>query len=286
MRANRTRHPHLRLAGISIAVTLLLAACSGPDDFGSALPTQSPVATETSVPTPTSAPEPTPTEEPTATIEPTTETSPTAESEPEMSPTVDVEPTVESEPTAESTPEPAPPAETPSAEASLPSLEEVGEGGYMLVDQGERTDQQLAQAYMDSAGHLERLEEWGFQQHVFREFTRNDSEQAEPPRYILATVNVYGSPEQADMALQWLQGFQTNQGAGVADTPQIGDASVALTVRTSQGEDTASVYVRLGDRTYIYYGQGANPLPKVLEVANRVIERLQGTGDIALSSWR
>lgn len=286
MRANRTRLARIRLAGISIAATLLLAACSGPDDFGDAQPTPTPIATETAAPSPTPEPEPSPTDEPTATSEPTPAASPTAESEPVTSPTVDVEPTADTEPTTESTPEPEPTGDVPSAEEALPSLEEVGEGGYMLVDQGERTAQQLAQAYMDADGHLERLEEWGFQQHVYREFTRNDSDQAEPPRYILATVNVYGSPEQADIALQWLQGFQTNQGAGVVEAPQLGDASVALTVRTAQGEDTASVYVRLGDRTYIYYGQGANPLPKVLEVATRVVERLQGAGEIARSGWR
>lgn len=277
MGTSEPRRHGYRLVCAGLGAALMLAACTGPDEFGGDAPSPSPTATiePTVTPTPTvepsPTPEPTPTEEPTP--EPTPEPSPTEE--PAETPTPEAEPTTEAEPTEEA-PEPTEAAQVPGAMESLPGLEELGEGGYIVADQGERTADQLAQAYTDSNTHLQRLDEWGFQQHVYREFTRNEGDSDnELPRYVLATINVYGSPELADLALQWLERLQLNQGATSVDPPDLGDAAVAVTVRTTQGEETASVYIRSGDRTYIYYAQGSEPLPKVLEVAARVFERLQ-----------
>jgi hypothetical protein len=268
-----------------VGAMVLITACSGPDEFGSGAPTQvpSPTTTPTEQPSPTPEPAPTSTLEPSPTPSPEPAPSATSEPEPENTPTPEVEPTPEPEPTSTSMPTPQP----PGAMESLPTLEDFGNGGYVLADQGERSAEQLASAYVESSAHLQRLEDWGFQQHVYREFTRTPGESdAEPPRYVLATINVYGSPEQAAMALQWLERLQLNQGAASVDPPELGEEAVAVTVRTSQGEDTASVYIRSGDRTYIYYAQGDDPLPMVLDLSKRVFERLRQAESTAGFGWQ
>ena len=50
------------------------------------------------------------------------------------------------------------------------------------------------------------------------------------PYDVLATVNEYGSPEQANDALLWLKSLALSQGASEVDPPRVGDASVALTL--------------------------------------------------------
>ena len=271
------RHPVRWQVSLIAAAVFLIAGCSGPDQFGNGAPTPipSPTPIPTEVPSPTPEPDPTATSEPSPTPSPEPQPSATPEPEPQDTPTPDVEPTPEPEPTPASTPT----AQPPGAMDSLPVLEDFDNAGFILADQGERSAEQLAQAYIETAAHLQRLEDWGFQQHVYREFTRSAGESdAEPPGYVLATINVYGSPEQAALALQWLERLQLNQGATAVDPPELGEEAVAVTVRTSQGEDTASVYIRSGNRTYIYYAQGDNPLPMVLELSQRVFERLQLTG--------
>jgi hypothetical protein len=285
MDVSRLRQPVRWHVSLIVAAVFLAAGCSGPDQFGNLAPTAvpSPSPTPTETPSPTPEPEPTPTSEPSPTSSPLPTPSPTSEPEPQDTPTPDVEPTPPPDPTPTVTSTPQP----PGAMDSLPVLEDFNNGGFILADQGERSAEQLAQAYIETAAHLQRLEDWGFQQHVYREFTRTPGESdAEPPRYVLATVNVYGSPEQAAMALQWLERLQLNQGAASVDPPDLGDEAVAVTVRTSQGEDTASVYVRSGNRTYIYYAQGNNPLPMVQELSQRVFERLQLAAPIAGFEWR
>ena len=284
-----TRGRFRRLLTVTGVLTvLLLAGCSGPDQFGinPLTPVVVVTATATSVPIP--EPQPSPTASPTVTPEPTPEPSPTPEVE--RTPSPSPEPTDEPEPTAAASEEADAATATPSqvdAMDALPRLEELNpEAGYVVADQGERTADQLAQAYMDSNAHLARLEEWGFVQHVFREFTRGESGPEDTlPTYVLATVNVYGSPEQADMAMQWIERSQISQGSIVVDAPDVGDAAIALTHRTSQGEDAAWVVYRYGSRVYIYYAQGNQPLDEVFTVAERVFERIANPGEIASQGW-
>lgn len=265
------------LVGAILAAALALVSCSGPDQFADPPLTPDARPSPTSVATEAGDAPAVPTEQDSATA--TESAEPTSTEEP---PTPTPEPTAEPTPTEEPTPTPVP----VSPMEALPRLEELPEGGYIVANQGDRTADQLAQAYTDSAAHLTRLEDWGFQQHVFREFTRNETGPDDTrPTYVLATVNVYGSPEQADMALQWLEDFQVNQGATTVEPPQVGDAAVAITVTTSQGEATASVYVRLESRIYIYYAQENEPLPEVVSLAERVLERLTGGGNVARSDW-
>lgn len=271
------RQPRRAFIVAALILSLMLTACSGPDEFGDEV--QTPVTGALSTPvndvatTPTSAARATPTDDD-ATETPDVET---PDTEP-ATPTVEQTPTVADTPAPEttSTPEVEPTAtqEALGGMDPLPRLEELSEGGYIVADQGERSDEQLAQAYSDPTAHLLRLDEWGFRQHVYREFTRQAAENDPLPSYVLATINVYGSPEQADLAFQWLEDLQINQGARTAAAPELGDAAVAVTVATAQGIPTASVYVRYGSSTYIYYAEGGDPLPRMIALAEQVFGRI------------
>jgi len=142
--------------------------------------------------------------------------------------------------------------------------------GYTIAEEGTRTAEELANAYADAPAHLRRLDEWGFRQHLFRSFTRTGSENDQLPPVILTTINEYGSDEQAEAALQWLRQLGTATGATDAEAPQLGDNVVALTVPTSTGVPTASIYVREGAVLFVYYAEGGNPLPVVDDIATKV----------------
>jgi hypothetical protein len=278
----RIRSTAVLVLAVSVVVTVFLVACSGPDQFGGEGISPSATGEPAAASTPVTEPESTPTADPTPTEEVTPEPEPTATEEP-AEPTSTPEPTAEPEPTPTDEPEePTPtPQPVPPGDA-LPVLEELSDGGYILANEGDRTADQLAQAYIDADAHLARLEEWGFQQHVFREFTRNPTGEGDTlPAYVLATVNVYGSPEQADLALQWLERLQVSQGATVVDPPDIGDAALSMTQQTTTGEAVAWVIYRLDDRIYIYYAQGNEPMPEATRIATTVHQRLRGEGESA-----
>lgn len=244
------------LAGALSAV--LVVACTGPESGDDADPTPIPLApstatTEAAVATatlPATATEP---------ASPTTAPIVTAEA----SPTVGASPTTDGSPAASGNPREA-----------LPTLADLPGEGYSIAQEGSRTAQDLANAYEDNTAHLKRLNEWGFKQHVYREFARDPSGPDDPlPPVILATVNEYGSPEQADAAIQWLNRLGTTQGATEVEPPRIGDNVVAITIPTADGEPTASIYVREESFVYVYFAQGGDPLGAVRGIAQKVFDR-------------
>jgi hypothetical protein len=146
--------------------------------------------------------------------------------------------------------------------------------GYTIAEEGSRTAQELANAYSDQAAHLRRLEEWGFKQHLYRAFSRSSAGANDPlPYSILSTINEYGSDEQAEAALQWLRQLGAATGATDAEAPTLGDNAVALTVPTSDGVQTASIYVRDGPVLFVYFAEGGDPLPAISHVATTVFGR-------------
>ncbi|MGE3845149.1 MAG: hypothetical protein AB7I50_26615 [Vicinamibacterales bacterium] len=144
---------------------------------------------------------------------------------------------------------------------------------YTIAEEGTRTAEELAEAYADPAAHLRRLDEWGFKRHIFRAFSLENSNDNRLPPTILATINLYGSDEQAEDALQWLRQLGTATGATDAEAPSIGDNAVALTVPTSDGVSTASIYVRDGAILFVYFAEGGDPLPAVTGIATKVFSR-------------
>lgn len=155
----------------------------------------------------------------------------------------------------------------------LPELADMPGDGYIVADEGTRTAEDLAEAYADPAAHLRRLEEWGFKRHLYRAFSRDGSGSGTLPPSILATINEYGSDEQAEAALQWLRQLGAATGAEAAEAPPVGDNAVAQTVATADGVPTASVYVRDGAVLFVYFAQGGDPLPAVSSIAVKAFGR-------------
>lgn len=244
-----------------ILVLLLLAlavavACAGPETGDDRDPTPTPTHTATA----SSTEEP-----PTATVAASPTTAPTATPEPTA--------TSDASPAAASPTVAASPTEAATLPERLPLLDEMPGQGYTIAEEGTRTAQELASAYSDAPAHLRRLEEWGFKQHLFRAFTRESADDGRLPPFILATINEYGSDEQAEAALQWLRQLGTATGATDAQAPSIGDNAVALTVPTSTGVPTASIYVREGPVLFVYFAEGGDPLPAVDSIATKVFGR-------------
>jgi len=235
------------------AVLVLALACSGPESGDDADPTPTPTATPTATPVP-----PTPTA--TATVAPTE----TLTASPTTSPT-----TASASPTGN-----ASPTAVADLQSLLPPLDTLpgGGAGYIVAEEGARSAQELANAYSDPAAHLQRLNTWGFKRHVFRAFAR-DGEEGDLPSTILATINEYGSPEQASDAVAWLERLATTQGATEADAPDLGDEAVAVTLPTAGGSPTASIYVRDGAIVYVFFAQGGDPLPAISSIAATVLRR-------------
>lgn len=255
-----------------LLVLLLVAACSGPETGDDHDPTPTPLPTATA----TSTPEPTSTSEPTATSESTETATETAEG---------------TSTAAGSTGTPAAGATAtgsatttdnqPPIEESLPTAEKLPVEGYSVVNQGTRTAIELAQAYADPSEHLTRLNQWGFQSHYFREFTlQADVQDEAAPGYVLTTVNVYGSPDQAAEALQWLRNQNHALGHTFVDpAPELGDEATASTVQTADGVPTAIEFVRVGPRLYAAFAQGGDPLPFIQQLSETMIQGLSGEGE-------
>jgi len=255
----------IRSLALTVLVMAIATACTGPDTGDDRDPTPTP--TETATPTPSPTPEP-----PMPTVEASPTVAPTAT--PEPTPTTDASPTRSASPTVAASPT----AEPVASNAWLPTLAEMPGDGYFVAEEGSRTAQELANAYVDQAAHLRRLGEWGFKQHLYRAFARSSSSDTDTlPYAILTTINEYGSDEQADAALEWLRQLGTATGATPAEAPQIGENAVALTVPTSTGVPTASVYIRQGPTLFVYFGEGGDPLAAISTVAANVFSRQNGT---------
>ena len=243
---------------------LLSVACSGPDTGDDRDPT--PTATATSVPTATATATATPSPTATATL------APTATLTPSPSPTqTAATPTNAGSPSA---PSGSPTAVNQELKDRLPKLAEMPGDGYTISAEGTRTAQELANGYADNAAHLQRLTDWGFKAHVYREFAHTPTGADDSLPYdILGTINVYGSPEQAQMALDFLKKLDTSQGQQEVDAPSIGDMAAAFTVNTADGTPTASLYVRVSDSVYVYFAQGGKPLDAVTAISQKVFSR-------------
>ncbi len=258
----------IRSASIAILVVMIVA-CAGPDDRDDADPTAISPAVET--PAADSTEESTP---PAAQISATATsqlatptTTATSEPTPTRTPVA---------PTATLTPAPTATSFALGLEASMPSVDQLPDPGYFLANQGSLSALDLANSYSEPSAHLERLNEWGFKEHLFREFSRESSGAADPlPTYILTTVNEYGSSEQAGEAMDWLRSLNGSQGHEFVDPPpELGDLAMASTVSTAEGVPSAIVFVQLGSRVYAYFAQGGDALTLVLDLARVNTQRI------------
>ncbi len=265
-----------RLTTLIVVMGILLAAglsCAGPDSRDDRDPTATPAVTATS---PESPAENATESEPSATLEAGTPTetiaataTATHTSEPSPTPTLEA-PSATASPTATATAFPL------GLEASLPQTDQLSDPGFFLANQGSLSALDLANSYNDSSAHLERLDEWGFKEHLFREFGRDSAGDADPvPLYLLTTVNEYGSPEQALDAMDWLRALNSSQGHEFVDpAPEIGDLTIASGVETADGTPSAIVFVQMGPRIYAYFAQSGDPLAFVLALAEQNTRRI------------
>lgn len=255
---------------LMVGAIALFAACAGPENRDDLDPTATAVERQASEEPPPTATEEIDVEASAAPKETSTATaSATATSTP-----TPVPPTPTPEPTATATPLPI------DLVDSLPVAGQFPAEGYFLANQGTYSALDLANFYSDSAAHLERLDEWGFKEHRFREFSRDAQNESDPnPDYVLTTVNEYGSDDQAADALDWLRSLNASQGQTFVDPdPDIGDNAFASSVKTSDGTSTSIVYVQIGPRVYAYFGQGGEPLDFVLELAESNTARILDAG--------
>ena len=259
---------------LTAALVALVIACAGPDDRDDTDPTRTLAEQPTEV-----AVTPSPTDETGADASPTEDAtgSPTETAEPTPSPTTPSSPTPTEEPAATETPTALP----VNLDESLPGAGDLPGENYFLANEGTQSALDLANSYQDSSAHLERLDEWGFQEHVFREYSRESTGEDDPlPGYVLTTVNEYGSDEQAADALDWLRSLNASQGQEFVDPdPELADGAFASSVGTADGTRTAIVYVQLGPRVYAYFAQGGEPLDFVLELATDSTARIIDTPD-------
>lgn len=255
-----------KLILLGIILVLLAGACSGPESGDDADPTATPLPTATATETPTPTPEPTETPEP----EPTATEEGVAPTEEGGEPSGDAA-------TAEASDDAAPTEAVPQIGLveSLPTVEELPGDGFVLANQGSRTALELANAYSDSSAHLERLTTWGFTEHHFREFSRETAGPEDPvPNYVLATVNVYGSPELADEAIAWFAEFNRMQGHQEVNPPPVGENAIASEVPTADGTPTAITFIRLGPRVYVYFASGGHPMSLLTQMAQNTFARI------------
>jgi hypothetical protein len=168
----------------------------------------------------------------------------------------------------------SPTSSTQQLKDELPLLADLPAEGFTIASEGTHTAQELANGYADNAAHLQRLTDWGFKAHVYREFAHAASGADDPlPFDILCTVNQYGSPDQAQLAIEFLKKLDLSQGKTEVDAPNVGEVAVALTVPTADGTPTASIYVRKGDSVYVYFAEGGKPLEAVTAIAQKVFAR-------------
>ena len=261
-----------KLPVVFCAAVLVAVACTGPDDRDDVDGTLSITATTSTV----SIPVATGTPELAAQLTPTAAPSPT--------PTETPAPTLTETPTPPTpTPEPTPtPTQLPiGLEDSLPVAEELPGSGFFLANQGSRSALELAQSYADSSEHLVRLDSWGFKEHIFREFGRDDtSDGSELPGFVLTTVNEYGSADQAKDALDWLRSWNGSLGhVFVNPDPDLGAAAFASSVLTADGVTTAITYVQIGPRIYAYFAQGGDALEFSVDLATQNTDRIASASD-------
>ena len=206
------------LAGI----VLVMTACAGPEDRDDVDFTPTP-ATQQTAPTPAA-----------------TEIATTVVA---LNPTATETPAPSATATSTATETPVPPTPTPEPTAtataipiglaeSLPQTDDLLADGFFLANQGSRSALELANSYADASAHLERLNEWGFKEHLFREYSRESQGSDDAiPFYVLTTVNEYGGDEQAADALDWLRSLNSSQGQEFVDPdPELADGAFASSI--------------------------------------------------------
>ena len=150
----------------------------------------------------------------------------------------------------ESTPTPTAIA-TPSATEQMPIAlltEDQVPDGLVLIDDGERTLDDVAGGFDDPDDAIERFTGWGWERNLIRAFHLPEDAPARPDEVdgIYLSVHEFDGPESAAEALDYALDAQANASdLREIEVPAIGDYSRALFGEPSYGNEV-TLYVQQG----------------------------------------
>jgi hypothetical protein len=275
----RQRRQRRALRGIAVAVVLIAAVAAMGWVFRDAVrglivpPAPSPAAEAlvTAPGTPTAAPESAALPNALATVTPTAEPRPTTTAEPEDE---------SSAPAADAT-EPAEPDRDISAETMpllelLPTQEQVP-AGLVLVDEAERSKEEVIAALGGTEESAQLLDDWGWSGNAFRDFIASD-ETAVPPggtTFLNVSVHRFADAESAANAMIFFSDQVVFvQGLEEVEPPAVGE-SARLLRGAPDGVPLTVLYAQEGPIMYRIGGStespDGDPTADVLTVAGEII---------------
>ncbi len=274
----RQRRQRRALRGIAVAVVLIAAVAAMGWVFRDAVrglivpPASSPAAEVlvTAPGTPTAAPQSAALPNALATVTPTAEPGPTATTEPEE----------ESTASAGDATEPAAPDRDISAQTLpllelLPTQDQVP-AGLMLVDEAERSKDEVIAALGGTEEAAQLLDDWGWSGNAFRDFIADDT--AVPPggtTFLNVSVHRFADPESAANAMIFFSDQVVfGQGLEEVEPPAIGE-SARLLRGAPDGVPLSVLYAQQGPIMYRIGGStespDSDPTADVLTVAGEII---------------
>jgi hypothetical protein len=274
----RQRRQQRALRGIAVAVVLIAAVAAMGWVFRDAVrglivpPAPSPAAEVlvTAPGTPTAAPQSAALPNALATVTPTAEPGPTATTEPEE----------ESTASAGDATEPTEPDRDISAQTLpllqlLPTQDQVP-AGLMLVDEAERSKDEVITALGGTEEAAQLLDDWGWSGNAFRDFIADDT--GVPPggtTFLNVSVHRFADPESAANAMIFFSDQVVfGQGLEEVEPPAIGE-SARLLRGAPDGVPLSVLYAQQGPIMYRIGGStespDSDPTADVLTVAGEII---------------
>jgi hypothetical protein len=281
----RQRRQRRALRGIAVAVVLIAAIAAMGWIFRDAVrglivppaPTPAAEALVTAPGTPTAAPESAALPNALETVTPTAEPRPTATGEPEQeSPSLAVDATAPAEPDRDIS------AQTLPLLELLPSQDQVP-AGLILVDEAERSKEEVITALGGTEEAAQLLDDWGWSGNAFRDFIADkDDPPASGTTFLNVSVHRFADPESAANAMVFFSDQVIFvQGLEEVEPPAIGE-SARLLRGAPDGVPLTVLYAQAGPIMYRVGGStespDGDPTADVLAVAGEIIAGQSGGG--------
>src|SRR5215210_2106678 len=274
----RQRRQRRALRGIAVAVVLIAAVAAMGWIFRDAVrglivppaPTPAAEALVTAPGTPTAAPASAALPNALATVTPTAEPRPTATRDPEdESSSIAADATAPTEPDRDISPQTLPLLEL------LPSQDQVP-AGLILVDEAERSKEEVIAALGGTEEAAQLLDDWGWSGNAFRDYIADEDA---PPQsgttFLNVSVHRFGDPESAANALiVFSDKVIVDQGLQEVEPPAVGE-SARLLQGAPDGVPLSILYAQQGPIMYRIGGStnspDSDPTADVLTVAGEII---------------
>lgn len=280
----RQRRQRRTLRGIAVAVVLIAVVAAMGWVFRdavqglipSAAPSPAAEALVTAPGTPTAAPESAALPNALATVTPTAEPRPTATPEQEESPALAADATEPAERDRDIS------AQTQPLLDLLPTQDQVP-AGLVLVDEAERSKEEVIAALGGTEEAAQLLDDWGWSGNAFRDFIADDT--AVPPggtTFLNVSVHRFADAESAANAMVFFSDQVVfGQGLQEVEPPAIGE-SARLLKGAPDGVPLTVLYAQQGPIMYRIGGStkspDSDPTADVLTVAGEIIPG-QAAGD-------